>query len=59
MEHVEVHGAALEFDVTVPGNDRVIRFRMTLKEDHSAELKRFAGGGMPELSISLRRQVQL
>ena len=59
MEHVRVHDTTLEFDVTIPSDDRIIRFRMTLKNDNTAELKRSTGEEMPELSVSLRRQVQL
>lgn len=59
MEHVRLHDTTIEFDVTIPSHDRVIRFRMTLKQDNTAELKRFAGEELTELSVSLRRQVQL
>jgi hypothetical protein len=55
MEHVRLHDAVLEFDVTVPGGDDAVHFRMTLDGGDAAELKREA----PELTVVLHREVRM
>jgi hypothetical protein len=55
MEHVRLRDAILEFDVTVPGGDNVVHFRMTLNGSDAAELKREA----PELTVVLHREVRI
>jgi hypothetical protein len=54
MEHVRLHDAVLEFDVTVPGAGDV-HFRMTLNGRTTAELKR----AVPELTVVLHREVRI
>lgn len=58
MEHVRFQAGTLEFEVSVAGGDAV-RFLMTIKGRDAAELKRVARGEMPELTVGLRRQIEL
>jgi hypothetical protein len=59
MEHVRFHDEVLEFEVTVSTGGDAVHFRLTLNGRNTAELKRAAKGDMPELTVSLRRQMQL